>query len=187
MKDLRVFYDSVEIARLRVDSISGDANGNITVMETYGLNDRDATLPGLEDGSTTRRQLLAEDFKKLPFNLGEIIEWCSDNTAQLIMEDGANKAPSQVLVGDPTAFTTTTLPAGQETVAYSQVISFTTTTGDGTLTLVSGALPAGLTLTTATIAGTPTTAGTYNFTLRLRDDNYNSLFVDQQFTIVVAA
>jgi hypothetical protein len=97
MKDLRVIYDEVEIARLRVDSISGE--GNLTVMETYGLDDRDPVLPmETPDATNSRRIALAMEFMKLPYNLGQIIEWCTENDAELIMEDGAGKEPPLVLV-----------------------------------------------------------------------------------------
>lgn len=62
-----------------------------------------------------------------------------------------------------------TLPPGNVGFAYSQ--TFTVTGSTNTFTYTStGALPPGLTLTTGGIlAGTPTTAGTYNFTVTATD------------------
>lgn len=188
MKDLLVFHSGALIARLRVDSISADPNGNITVMETYGLDDRQAVLPMESPDSTNPSRIaLANEFAKLPYNLGEIIEWCTDNGAELILEDAASKAPSQVLVGDAVAFLTASLDPGVVSVAYSEEISVATPTGGSTIKIIEGTLPAGLTLSGNTIAGTPTTAGTYVFKLRLIDSNYNDFFVDKQYTIIITA
>lgn len=59
--------------------------------------------------------------------------------------------------------TTTTLPGGQTGASYSQTL--TKTGGSGTWSLLSGKLPAGLALKSASgvISGTPTTAGTAGF------------------------
>lgn len=79
-------------------------------------------------------------------------------------------------------------PNGSVGVAYS--FSFTTTgASPTTFTLVSGSLPAGLTLSnvsgnTGQITGTPTTAGSSTFTLRATN-SYGT--ADRAFTIVIAA
>lgn len=64
---------------------------------------------------------------------------------------------------------TTTLPAGNVAVAYSQTL-LSTPAGMGTWTVVSGTLPPGLALDGATgnIAGTPTIGGTYDFVVGLQ-------------------
>lgn len=65
--------------------------------------------------------------------------------------------------------TTTSLPDGQVGVFYRQ--SLTATGGDGSYTwsIIAGGLPAGLSLVPSTglISGTPTTAGTSNFTVQV--------------------
>jgi hypothetical protein len=67
------------------------------------------------------------------------------------------------------AVTTSTLPDGQVGVFYSQ--SLTAIGGDGSYTwsIIAGSLPAGLSLVPSTglISGTPTTAGTSNFTVQV--------------------
>ena len=61
--------------------------------------------------------------------------------------------------------TITDLPDGQVGTAYSQELSSTTSTA--AWTLYSGSLPDGLTLSPAgAISGTPTTGGTYTFTVK---------------------
>jgi SdrD B-like domain/Putative Ig domain len=65
--------------------------------------------------------------------------------------------------------------SGNATVgtAYSTSFSLTGGTGPFTYSLIAGSLPPGLTLnaTTGVISGTPTTAGTYNFTTKVVDHN----------------
>ncbi|HEY3129614.1 MAG TPA: IPTL-CTERM sorting domain-containing protein [Acidobacteriota bacterium] len=67
-----------------------------------------------------------------------------------------------------------TLPNGTVGVAYSQTITASGGTAPYTFTITSGSLPPGLTLassgpSTALLSGTPTTAGTFNFTVRATD------------------
>jgi hypothetical protein len=186
MKDLLIFFDSILIAKLRVTGFPSSGTDNLSIDETYFLDDRQPTLPGIDDQTTETRIAIANEFMKLPFSLGEIIEFCTENNCQLFIEDGANSAPTQVLVGDPTEFTTESpLPGGQEGVAYDEEIEFVTTTGDGSIKLVSGSLPTGTSLVGESIQGTPTTAGTYVFVLRLQDSNYPSLTQDKEYSITI--
>ncbi|MBI5681846.1 MAG: putative Ig domain-containing protein [Deltaproteobacteria bacterium] len=66
--------------------------------------------------------------------------------------------------------TTDNLPSGTEEVPYAQISLGAT---DGTLPytwgIISGSLPPGVALSTNLISGTPTQAGTYNFTIGLMD------------------
>ena len=89
-------------------------------------------------------------------------------------------------------FITTTLPATRTGEAYG----FNLQGGGGvapyTFSLVSGALPPGLSISSAdpnfaqaNFFGAATTEGTYNFTLRLTDGSSPPLTVDQNFTIAV--
>jgi len=69
-----------------------------------------------------------------------------------------------VTVSVPPAITTASLPNGTVGTVYSQTL---TATGDTPITwsIVSGNLPNGLSLSGDTISGTPSTAGTFNFTV----------------------
>jgi hypothetical protein len=71
----------------------------------------------------------------------------------------------------PPNITTTSLPNGRVTVAYSQTLQATGGTLPYTWSLASGALPKGLTLNSATgvISGAPSKKGTYSFVVRVRD------------------
>jgi len=86
--------------------------------------------------------------------------------------DGTNQPAPPALepvtppVGTAPAITTTALPGGTVGTAYSQPL---TATGDTPITwsIDSGSLPNGLTLSAAgVISGTPTTANTFNFTVK---------------------
>lgn len=69
--------------------------------------------------------------------------------------------------------TAVSTPAGTTGVAYS--VQFTASGGAApyTFSLGSGELPPGLTLTSAgLLSGTPTTEGTYNFTISVSDSSY---------------
>jgi len=70
----------------------------------------------------------------------------------------------------------TTLPNGMQTTPYSQTVTATGGTGPYTYAVTSGALPAGLTLNASSgvISGTPTTAGTANFTIGATDAHGNT-------------
>ncbi|CUB00471.1 Putative Ig domain, partial [Pannonibacter indicus] len=84
-----------------------------------------------------------------------------------------------VTCSDPTAVTITLSPAagsltaGQVSTAYSQTFTASGGSGSYTYAVTSGALPAGLSLNAGNgqLTGTPTTAGTANFTITATDGN----------------
>ena len=71
----------------------------------------------------------------------------------------------------PLAITTTSVPYGTRGVPYSAQIQVTGGVPPYTFSLISGSLPAGVTLngSTGLISGTPTVGGTFNFTVRVTD------------------
>jgi len=73
----------------------------------------------------------------------------------------------------PLTVTTTSLPGGTVTVSYSATLAATGGTGSGYAWTVSGgALPGGLTLANSgTLSGTPTAAGTFDFTVEVTDSS----------------
>ncbi|HXG54009.1 MAG TPA: putative Ig domain-containing protein, partial [Vicinamibacterales bacterium] len=78
------------------------------------------------------------------------------------------------------------LPGGMVAVAFSQTIVATGGVAPNSFAVTSGTLPAGLTLTAAgVLAGTPTAAGTFTFTVRGTDAN--GCFASLVFTVVIAA
>jgi hypothetical protein len=83
--------------------------------------------------------------------------------------------PETIVIAAP-AVTTLTLsgnpPAGTVNTAYATTFAATGGTAPYTFSLLSGALPAGLTLSpTGVVTGTPTTAGVAVFTLQATDGN----------------
>ena len=87
--------------------------------------------------------------------------------------------------------TTTTLPDGTVNVPYSQTLTATGATGTLTWSLKSGALPAGLTLSSAgVISGTPTTPTApsgASFVIQVQDSGPPLQTVSQSFTIRIGA
>jgi len=79
-----------------------------------------------------------------------------------------------------------TLPNGVVGTPYSQTVSAVGGTAPYTFTVSSGALPSGLTLnaTTGVISGTPSVAGTFNFTITATDAN--SCPGSRPYSIVIA-
>ncbi|HEL2978818.1 TPA: putative Ig domain-containing protein [Stenotrophomonas maltophilia] len=66
----------------------------------------------------------------------------------------------------------TTLPAATGGVAYSQAITASGGNGTYTFSLTSGALPVGMSFSSAgVLSGTPTVAGTFTFTVQATDGN----------------
>jgi len=76
----------------------------------------------------------------------------------------------------PLVITTTSLADGHVGMAYSQTLAATGGTPSYVWMVTVGTLPAGLTLTPGTglISGTPTTAGTSNFTVQCDDSGIQS-------------
>ena len=85
--------------------------------------------------------------------------------------------------------TTASLPGGTVGTAYSQTLAATGGVTAYSWSVVSGSLPAGLSLgsSTGAISGTPTTANTYNFTVRVTDSQSPADTDDQALSIVVTA
>ena len=90
---------------------------------------------------------------------------------------------SAVPAPEKPAITTTTLSGGKVGEAYSQTLA---ATGAAPITwsIESGSLPAGLTLSGNTISGTPTTAGTFTFTVKAGNSVGNDT---KELSIVVQA
>ncbi|MDO8649993.1 MAG: putative Ig domain-containing protein [Candidatus Berkelbacteria bacterium] len=91
--------------------------------------------------------------------------------------------------GQTLSITTISLPGGTVASGYTQGVTATGGTGSYTWSLFSGTLPPGLTLSssgtpTTTISGTPTTAGTYNFVLKVVDGVGGS--DTQSLTIIIS-
>ena len=85
--------------------------------------------------------------------------------------------------GPKLAITTTSVPGGTEGEAYTATLVATGGTGEYTWSVISGALPDGLSLSAGAISGTPTAAGTSNFTVQVNDGKKT---LSQALSIVIA-
>lgn len=100
----------------------------------------------------------------------------------------ATKSLSITINAGGVTITTTTLPAATVGVAYSQTLAATGGKPPYVWTLASGTLPGGLTLTAGgVIAGTPTTAGTANFTVQAADSASATATLPLSITITAAS
>ena len=90
-------------------------------------------------------------------------------------------SPTSLAIATPS-----TLPSGSITGAYSQILAATGGVPPYTWSILSGALPPGLALSSAgVIAGTPATTGAYGFTAQAQDSR--SATASQAFSLTVTA
>lgn len=103
------------------------------------------------------------------------------------LNEGTSSATTTVTVGaatPPPVITTTSLPDADKGVAYSATLA---KTGEpGTWTKSAGTLPPGIALTASTgaLSGTPTAAGTFNFTVSFSETS-TGLSTSKALSIVV--
>lgn len=99
----------------------------------------------------------------------------------------AHQNPSNPSVATPVALTTSSLPNGAVGAAYSANLSAEGGTPPYTWSVVSGKLPAGLTLSSpGTIGGTPTSTGTFAFSVQVKDSGTSPQAASSAETIVIA-
>ena len=88
----------------------------------------------------------------------------------------------------PVQITTTSVPAGQVSVAYSTTLQATEGTTPYTWSINSGSLPAGLTLSAGgTISGSPTATGSSSFTVKVTDSGSPATSATASFSITISA
>jgi hypothetical protein len=109
-------------------------------------------------------------------------------TFTIIAADSANHTASQsytlVIALPPITITPTTLPNGTLGTAYSQQLTATGGAGGYVFGVGSGALPGGLTLSSAgLLSGTPTAAGAFSFTVSVTDSKQTTVAQTYQLTI----
>jgi carbon monoxide dehydrogenase subunit G len=92
-----------------------------------------------------------------------------------------------ITIGAPTiTIAPATLPAGTAGTAYSQTLTASGGTGGYTYSLTAGALPVGVALSSAgVLSGTPSTGGTFNFTVTAKDSL--SFTGSQAYSITIGA
>jgi hypothetical protein len=88
----------------------------------------------------------------------------------------------------PLSVSTTSLPNGTQSVAYNKNIVASGGIEPYSWSLVSGTLPAGLTLSLGgVISGTPTAVGTNNFTVKVTDSSSPAQMATQSLSITISA
>lgn len=120
------------------------------------------------------------------------------STFTIKVTDSSNAGPLSATSGSLTikvnlttapSITTASLPGGTVGTAYNQTVSATVGLSPLTFTISAGALPGGLSIgaTSGAITGTPTTAGTYTFTVKATDSSMpTAQTATKQLSIVVA-
>ena len=90
--------------------------------------------------------------------------------------------------GAPVSITTSSLPSGTQNSAYSATLAAAGGTKPYRWSITSGALPAGLTLTSSPglISGTPTQAGTFPITVQVQDSSSPAQIASRGFSIVTS-
>ena len=108
-------------------------------------------------------------------------------TAQVVDSQGNTATASCAIVVSSRLTLSCPTGTGQVGVAYSSALTATGGVAPYTFSIISGSLPPGLSLNTSTgaITGTPTTAGTYNFTAQVVDSQGNTATAN--CSIVVAS
>jgi hypothetical protein len=105
---------------------------------------------------------------------------------QMQSQSQASQQQSQNLkTGATPSITTSSLPAGTVSSAYSQTLAATGGASPYTWSISSGSLPAGLSLAAATgvISGTPTAAGTATVTVKVTDSASNTATASLSITV----
>lgn len=95
-----------------------------------------------------------------------------------------------IRIGDPLLITTTSpLPTGTAGVAYNQTIAASGGIGNRAWNVSLGSVPPGLALnstaTNATLTGTPTTSGTFSFTVQVVDSSLPQQVATRAFLLTI--
>jgi hypothetical protein len=170
--------DTITNVMPNAGSVTGGTNANITWTNTGGFN-RNVTLELSTDGGTSFPTSIASNIA----NTGSFI-WTVPNTPttqarvrvrehNFAVPAGASSANFTIVISCPAiAVNPTTTGPGTAGTAFNQ--TFTQTGGTAPIDWsFTGTLPAGLSLnsTTGALTGTPTQAGSFNFTIVATDTN----------------
>ncbi|HVA01334.1 MAG TPA: Ig domain-containing protein, partial [Terriglobia bacterium] len=107
-------------------------------------------------------------------------------TATSVTNTGISASSGVVVSPAPAITTTSPLASGVVGTTYSQTLAATGGAGALTWSLPSGALPAGLHLSTAgVISGTPTAFGTFTFTVKVTDSAPTPMTASKSLSITI--
>ncbi len=155
----------------------------------YTLNYTSSDVP-YPSGSTNRRTSPASGYTSpsplacgttLTFSVNYFYRISGNNTEQSGSFDITGTAPSCPPPPPtyPPSWSDNTIGQFEVGSSYSDSVSATNMQFSGTYSVFSGSLPAGITFNNGAFSGTPTTAGSYDFTIRAQN-SYGS--ITQQFT-----
>jgi len=100
----------------------------------------------------------------------------------------SQKAFSLTIVAPLSITTSSPLASGIVGVSYDQTLTANGGTSPYTWSIASGSLPAGLSFSSSgTLNGTPTAAGSFNFTIRVIDSSIAQQTVQKAFTLTVVS
>ena len=152
----------------------GAASGNYTNSHAVG-NVTTNTVSGLARGVTYYFVVTAYNASGVESVPSNVVGYTVPST---------NSTPVPVVIG------TTSLAGGTVNLVYTATLTASGGTLPYTWAITSGSLPAGLTLNTASgaITGTPTTTGSFNFTIRVSDATLPAQqTATQSLTIIISA
>ena len=182
-------------------TVSAPIAGNTSVVVPYGSSGAALDLSSLITGGThTSIAIATAPAHGTASVSGDVVTYAPtagyagpDSFTYTATGPSGTSAPGTVAitVSAPTiAISPATLPGATGSTPYSQTITASGGTGPYAYTLTAGALPAGMTLSSAgALSGTPTATGTYDFTVRATDSSTGGgpFSSDRAYSLVVGA
>ena len=150
----RLFVGDDENNRILIFNLSAGINNDMPASSIIGTPDFTST--GAGNASQTE---INDPELGIAYDTGDNRLWMTDDLN------------NRVLAWDLVKITTSSLLDGTKGTSYSQTLAATQSQGTLTWAVTSGSLPTGLSLNSSTgvISGTPTTAGTSDFTVTASD------------------
>jgi hypothetical protein len=157
-------------------SVSTDPGGRLFVADSTNARLLVYDATALANGANASAVLGTTDFVN-PSDNWPANRWTlNPGIAQMAFDSASGRLfvpdsyDSRVVTFDLAHIITPSLAAGTTGSSYSASLSAAAVVGTPSFSLAAGTLPPGLVLGSGTVSGTPTTAGTYTFTVKLTDD-----------------
>jgi hypothetical protein len=180
-------YPGGGIASLSASSIVLDAGQTVTISATKsGAEAVSWSLSGASCSGSQCGTLSGNTQSSVTYTAPAGITAQMQLTLSALLP-GSKSVQSVSITVNPDPALSATLPAGVVGTVYSGTLTASGGTPALALTISSGSLPAGLSFnaSTNTITGTPTTAGSFPFSVALTDSSVTPFTVTAQETIVI--